>query len=211
METIGLETEGLYRVPADRKKRNELIKHFDSNFKLNVPSSFDLEELSPAPNTLAGCIQWYISGKNLPEPIIPTKYLNDLQAASKLESDYDKVERLSHIFTQLGAENVTHWQTLKFLFEHFLKVSSYSEKNKMDARNIATCLFPTFFPPDPLNFIAKPNSLQTDSFIFIDTLVLLIVRGSEIFLDNCDLVKELKEKQINAKESTQAKEAQRLP
>ena len=33
LESIGLETEGLYRVPADRKKRNELIKYFDSNYK----------------------------------------------------------------------------------------------------------------------------------------------------------------------------------
>ena len=49
-----------------------------------VPSSFDLTELNPAANTLAGCIQWYISAKNLPEPIIPTKYLTDLQAASSM-------------------------------------------------------------------------------------------------------------------------------
>ena len=31
----GLDTEGLYRVPADRKKRQELLKCFDANYKPN--------------------------------------------------------------------------------------------------------------------------------------------------------------------------------
>ena len=94
-EDGGLDTEGLYRVPADRKKRQELLKCFDANYRrdggllkllkievlilIQVPVNY--EHLHPAPNTLAGCIQWYISPKNLPEPIIPKKFLSRLHEA----------------------------------------------------------------------------------------------------------------------------------
>ena len=33
-ENSHLETEGLYRVPADRKKRRELLEYFDSSYKI---------------------------------------------------------------------------------------------------------------------------------------------------------------------------------
>ena len=70
-----LDFEGLYRVPADAKKRSHLLKHFDETFKNS--SDFDFGELSPlAPNTLAGCVSWFLSPKNLPSPIIP-EYLQD--------------------------------------------------------------------------------------------------------------------------------------
>ena len=92
LEDLGLDTEGLYRVPADRKKRQELLKCFDANYRhdggtcqLFNPDPLtqglvqvNYDHLNPAPNTLAGCIQWYISPKNLPEPIIPKKFLKKL-------------------------------------------------------------------------------------------------------------------------------------
>ena len=60
---------------------------------------------------------------------------------------------------------------LNFIF----RVSQCSQVNQMHARNIATCLFPTFFPPDASNF--SPATFNTDSCIFIDILVLLIGPG----------------------------------
>ena len=33
---LGMEYEGLYRVPADTKKRMELLKHFDKNYDLGM-------------------------------------------------------------------------------------------------------------------------------------------------------------------------------
>ena len=36
-------------------------------------------------------------------------------------SDEGKVKKLGYVFTQLGADSVSHWQTLKYLFEHFLR------------------------------------------------------------------------------------------
>ena len=61
----------------------------------------------------------------------------------------------------------------------YFRVSQCSQVNQMHARNIATCLFPTFFPPDASNF--SPATFNTDSCIFIDILVLLIGRGEYIF------------------------------
>ena len=49
-----------------------------------ISGTMDFSELKdgpPAPNTLAGCIQWYISSKNLPEPIIPINFPKKLQGA----------------------------------------------------------------------------------------------------------------------------------
>ena len=61
----------------------------------------------------------------------------------------------------------------------YSRVSQCSQVNQMHARNIATCLFPTFFPPDASNF--SPATFNTDSCIFIDILVLLIGQGEYIF------------------------------
>lgn len=191
-ENSHLETEGLYRVPADRKKRRELLEYFDSSYKIGGTMDFsELKDGPPAPNTLAGCIQWYISSKNLPEPIIPVNFPKKLQGAMEPKSESEKIEKLRLIFTELGAEREAHWQTLKYLFQHFLRVSQCSQVNQMHARNIATCLFPTFFPPDASNF--SPATFNTDSCIFIDILVLLIEHGDSVFGNDPILVKELKE------------------
>lgn len=76
-----MDHEGLYRVPADQKKRMELLKHFDHNFQNLHGESYDLTELSPTPNTLAGSVQWFLSSKNLPEPVIPSEIFPKLQDA----------------------------------------------------------------------------------------------------------------------------------
>ena len=105
----------------------------------------ELKDGPPAPNTLAGCIQWYISSKNLPEPIIPINFPKKLQGAMgkyhrngrpimtdrstvscnlyflEPKSETEKIEKLRLIFTELGAEREAHWQTLKYLFQHFLR------------------------------------------------------------------------------------------
>ena len=73
---------------------------FDLNSHVIV-GTMDFSELKdgpPAPNTLAGCIQWYISSKNLPEPIIPTNFPKKLQGAMGKSSSrtfypYEPVQR----------------------------------------------------------------------------------------------------------------------
>ena len=35
------------------------------------------------------------------------------------KSETEKIEKLRLIFTELGAEREAHWQTLKYLFQHF--------------------------------------------------------------------------------------------
>ena len=37
------------------------------------------------------------------------------------KSETEKIEKLRLIFTELGAEREAHWQTLKYLFQHFLR------------------------------------------------------------------------------------------
>ena len=106
----------------------------------------ELKDGPPAPNTLAGCIQWYISSKNLPEPIIPVNFPKKLQGAMgkfphpnrlyastdtfsniflEPKSESEKIEKLRLIFTELGAEREAHWQTLKYLFQHFLRYEKF--------------------------------------------------------------------------------------
>jgi len=184
----GLDTEGLYRVPADRKKRQELLKCFDANYRRDgVPVNY--EHLHPAPNTLAGCIQWYISPKNLPEPIIPKKFLSRLHEAMKPDHDEtEKIERLRAAFTELGAEKEAHWQTIKYLCHHFNRVSELSQTNQMHAKNIATCLFPTFFS-DIFAGQFTAESFTMDSGIYIDILVVLIEKHDLIFVDDHEVVK----------------------
>ena len=71
------------------------------------------------------------------------------------------------IFSGIFAFSVT------FLFISLYRVTELSQTNQMHAKNIATCLFPTFFS-DIFAGQFSAETFTTDSGIYIDILVILI-------------------------------------
>ena len=59
------------------------------------------------------------------------------------------------------------------LLKIFSRVTELSQTNQMHAKNIATCLFPTFFS-DIFAGQFSAETFTTDSGIYIDILVILI-------------------------------------
>lgn len=191
-----MDHEGLYRVPADQKKRMELLKHFDLYYSLER-DNFSLCDLNPHPNTLAGSVQWFLSSKNLPEPIIPNEIFPKLQDAMvdvPNEPIEEKLERLRGVLLILATKEnlLANWQTLKYLMCHLHRVTLNSGVNKMHARNIATCLFPTLFSVD------STAMLLNGSGVFIEILCHLIEHHEKIFRDEPSRLKFLKQRELKS-------------
>ncbi|CBY22993.1 unnamed protein product [Oikopleura dioica] len=197
IESSSLDFEGLYRVPADSKKRSHLLKHFDETFKNS--SDFDFGDLSIAPNTLAGCVSWFLSPKNLPSPIIP-EYLQDelIKAIGPAqESAPSPSERIREVLLDLPVREsrLANWQSLRFICRHLHCVSQKSDINKMNCRNLATCLCPTFFP------LKDPTQYQSESFSgdLIEILICLIQHHDSIFRDDPKRIKLMKQEYLRKK------------
>ncbi|CAG5095953.1 Oidioi.mRNA.OKI2018_I69.XSR.g14414.t1.cds [Oikopleura dioica] len=197
IESSSLDYEGLYRVPADSKKRSLLLKHFDETFKNS--SDFDFGDLSLAPNTLAGCVSWFLSPKNLPSPIIPESLQEDLvkAIAPTSESAPPPWERIRNVLLELPVreKGLANWHTLRFICRHLYCVSEKSEINKMSCRNLATCLCPTFFP------LKDPSQYQSESFSgdLIEILICLIEHHDSIFRDDPKRIKLMKQEYLRKK------------
>lgn len=72
-------------------------------------------------------------------------------------------------------------------------VTVNSDRNKMHAKNIATCLFPTLFPLD------STAMLMEGSGVFIDILCNLIEHHEEIFRDEPEKLKLMKQRELKSK------------
>nr|CAB3222851.1 rho GTPase-activating protein 35 [Phallusia mammillata] len=139
IENYGLCTEGLYRIPANSKEREMLIKKFDedNNYEF-VPSEVSV-------STVAGCVTWFFGHKNLPDPLIPYQLHDELEEAIKMP---DRSLQLCSVRGVVRKLPYSNYATFKFLCAHLKHVGENETKNKMSIENLAICWWPTLFRPE---------------------------------------------------------------
>lgn len=137
IEVRGLDETGLYRIPGSVVSINLLKQAFDEGgeFTLEDDRWFEI-------NTLAGCFKSYL--RELPETLFTTELLSEFVEATKYGS---LEENLRNLIPQLPLSN---YHLLKRLFEHLNKVIQHSEKNRMDAVNLAIVFSMSFLNNDSL-------------------------------------------------------------
>jgi len=129
----GLAAEGLFRVPGQANKIEELKAEF------NKGGAVDL--YNETPNTVAGLLKlWF---RELPEPIFMFKNY-DTAITKKIDAmtEEELIAHLKTIYSKLpeGNKAVVSY-TLAFLAE----VATHSDENKMTVSNISIVFGPNLF------------------------------------------------------------------
>jgi len=132
IEKEGLDAEGLYRVPGNRAHVDLLFQNFDEDPKV------DIDELDIAVNAVATAVKDFFF-KRLP-PVLNPDHMAELETISLIPDRSIKVLELGKLIKRLPK---TNFAVLKFIFQHFVKVTESSKDNCMDSKNLAICWWPT--------------------------------------------------------------------
>lgn len=138
IEQFGISNEGLYRIPANAKERENVLNMFDEDHNL------DLSSLSVTVQTIAGCLTWFFSHKNLPDPLILPNLHEELEEAIKMPDGMRNLA-VRGVIRKLPSPN---YVTFKYLCTHLNTVSKNEHENKMNSENLARCWWPTLFRPE---------------------------------------------------------------
>jgi len=132
IETEGVVTEGLYRVPGNRAHVDLIFQKFDED------PGFSIHSLDIAVNAVATAVKDFFF-KRLP-PLLPQEHMSDLEQIAVMSDRHMRLLETKKLLERLPRANHA---VLKFLFQHFVRVSERSKVNCMDSKNLAICWWPT--------------------------------------------------------------------
>jgi len=132
IELEGLVTEGLYRVPGNRAHVDLIFQNFDED------QSFDFHSLDIAVNAVATAVKDFFF-KRLP-PLLPQEHMVDLEQISMMQDRHMRLLEIKKLLERMPKANHA---VLKFIFQHFVRVTERSKINCMDSKNLAICWWPT--------------------------------------------------------------------
>ncbi|XP_057314498.1 rho GTPase-activating protein 26-like isoform X4 [Hydractinia symbiolongicarpus] len=163
IEKRGLTDQGVYRIAGVSSKFNKLLQvGIDAKQleKLDLSSENSIWEVK----TITSAMKQYF--RTLSEPIYTFKLHNDFVHAIKLDTHAKKVSRLQELLKQLPANN---YMVLNRLMYHLKMVASNSDKNLMQASNLAVVLGPTLMRPKE-ETMAAIMSIKFQSIV-IETMI----------------------------------------
>lgn len=135
IEAEGLDAEGIYRVPGNRAHVDAFVQKFKENPEMSISES-DIPV-----NAVATALKDFLSKKC--GPIIPLNLMNELTELSSFPDKNRRDEAIKELINRLPTAN---YKLLKYVFSHFVKVSSNNALNSMDSKNLAICWWPTLLP-----------------------------------------------------------------
>nr|XP_032528038.1 uncharacterized protein LOC116778196 isoform X2 [Danaus plexippus plexippus] len=124
-------TDGLYRASGNLSQVQKIRLEIDQN-------NMSVIENSPDIHVLTGSLKLFF--RELKEPLIPCCLFDRVLAACSIRPREARIREFRDIVQSLPQCNR---DTLKFLLEHLLKVTQYSERNRMHTANLAIVFGPT--------------------------------------------------------------------
>ena len=138
IESRGLDSEGLYRVPGFADDVVSIKHAFDKDGATADVSS----DRYPDINTIACVLKQYL--RELPIPLIPFEEYQAFIDAMRLETCATQLYALKLAIHRLSKP---HFNSLRFLIEHLDRVSQHSDKNLMTMNNLGLVFGPTVMRP----------------------------------------------------------------
>ncbi|KAG1828658.1 hypothetical protein EV424DRAFT_1591631 [Suillus variegatus] len=137
----GLDAEGIYRVSG----RHAIVQDLQHKIERNE-ASFKFNALTDDVYAVSSLLKLYL--RELPEPL----FRFPLQ--DRIEHTGDRAEHQSNHFALLRSKirrlPAIHRATLRALVEHLTRVASNTDKNKMDAKNLAIVFGAVIFGEDEI-------------------------------------------------------------
>ncbi|XP_045503051.1 rho GTPase-activating protein 27-like isoform X2 [Colias croceus] len=124
-------TDGLYRASGNLSQVQKIRLEIDQNNLSVIENNTDI-------HVLTGSLKLFF--RELKEPLIPCTMFDRVLAACSIKPREARVKEFRDIVQSLPQCNR---DTLKFLLEHLLKVTQYSERNRMHTANLAIVFGPT--------------------------------------------------------------------
>lgn len=139
VEANGLDSEGIYRKSPNAKERDGFLQRYDKDNEVNFDSIPKITE-----HMVAGALKWFFSDKHMRVPLIPVTLHHDIGNSMDVSDHATQMKVLADCYRKLPYVN---YSTMKFLCRHLNKISKFKDSNKMDAKNLAVCWWPTLFHP----------------------------------------------------------------
>ncbi|XP_067314816.1 rho GTPase-activating protein 15 isoform X2 [Pseudorasbora parva] len=137
VERRGLETDGIYRVSGNLaviQKLRFAVNH--ERLDLDDPQWDDI-------HVITGALKLFF--RELPEPLIPYGFFQELVEAVKIADYLEKMERLKLLVFNMPPPN---HHTLSHMILHLKRVMERSECNRMTTQNIGIVFGPTLMRPE---------------------------------------------------------------
>ncbi|XDV35173.1 hypothetical protein PO909_005172, partial [Leuciscus waleckii] len=155
VERRGLETDGIYRVSGNLAVIQKL--RFSVNHERAVttdgrylfPEDLVQERLDLDDpqwddiHVITGALKLFF--RELPEPLIPYGFFQDIVETVKISNYLDKVERLKLLVISMPPPN---HDTLSHMIQHLKRVKENSDCNRMTTQNIGIVFGPTLMRPE---------------------------------------------------------------
>eukprot|EP00041_Stephanoeca_diplocostata_P012571 m.210457 g.210457 ORF g.210457 m.210457 type:complete len:988 (-) comp19009_c0_seq1:87-3050(-) len=140
---VGLEEEGIFRVPGETDEVKALREAFE---RADDPlADSEPEELKSKMHAIASCLKLYL--RELEDPLLTHEHFDMWIAigADKESSDESKILKCQSIVKSMPQ---AHVDTIKFLLPLLSRIADKNAKNKMTPTNLATVFGPTFLRSD---------------------------------------------------------------
>ncbi|XP_038053121.1 rho GTPase-activating protein 5-like isoform X22 [Patiria miniata] len=150
----GVGQEGIYRVSGKQADCDALTVMFKEDPNISI------EALDISCHAVASAVKAFF--KNLPDPLIPREQQAELLQMFKGKSTADFLDAMPEFFNKLSPIRLA---TLRYLMQHFGRVSANSEVNKMAAQNLTVCWWPTLLHPEFKSLEEVANESQLSAFV----------------------------------------------
>uniref|UniRef100_A0A7S3YP12 Rho-GAP domain-containing protein n=2 Tax=Lotharella globosa TaxID=91324 RepID=A0A7S3YP12_9EUKA len=128
-----LDVEGVFRVPGDTKKVEEMKKMYDQRKDVTLKTT----------NEVAGLLKLYF--RELKDPLIPYSLRKPIiSVPEQAKGKEDMVEKFRVVIATMDflSRSVLH-----YLIDFLSELAAHSDKNKMLPKNLAVCWAPTLMRP----------------------------------------------------------------
>ncbi|KAI9572604.1 hypothetical protein HD554DRAFT_2202498 [Boletus coccyginus] len=166
----GLESEGIYRVSG----RYAVVQDLQHKIERNE-AAFKFNRLTDDVYAASSLLKLYL--RQLPEPLFKYTLSDRTEHTEGRVGDPSPIAQMRSKIRRLPA---VHRETLRAIVEHLARVASFSEKNKMDVRNLAIVFGTVIFGEED---IPKGGDLLSVQSIKDPRMDDLIQNASQLFDD----------------------------
>jgi len=177
MRTNSLHVEGLFRVPGNKDKVQDLSLSFEKR-KDNI-------KLSDS-HDVAGLLKLYF--KMLPSPLVPYSHYDHFLEVeeTKTKSEEEVRRKVEHYGVLCSSIPTDNRVMLQYLLQFLSEVADHAEVNKMDSGNLAIVFAPNLLQPKESNPLAQMTGLSKS----IACIKTLIENQYDLFSDRIVLTSE---------------------
>ncbi|RDB29694.1 Rho GTPase-activating protein 27 [Hypsizygus marmoreus] len=167
----GLESEGIYRVSG----RHAIVQALQHDIEKDE-GSFEFNSQKDDVYAVASLLKLYL--RELPEPVFKFPLHERMQHTEDL-ADH-KANNFMLLRSKMRRLPSVHQATLKAIVEHLARVVTFSEKNKMDAKNLAIVFGGVIFGEDEMPKGGDLLSVQS----WKDSLMEDLITNAHVLFDD---------------------------